>query len=73
MGQALSRIIRPAEAARILGISRPIIYRWEKSGRIAPRVILGPGVSGWKEEDLAAFVDSAPRGGQQQCVRETVE
>ena len=63
MAQNLSRIIRPAEAARILGISRPTIYRWEKSGRIAPRVILGPGVSGWREEDLAAFIAAAPRGG----------
>lgn len=60
----LYRIIRPAQAARLLGISRATLYRWEASGRLAPRVILGPGTSGWKEEDLAAFIAQAPRGGQ---------
>jgi predicted DNA-binding transcriptional regulator AlpA len=59
-----SRIIRPAQAARLLGISRATLYRWSASGRLAPRVILGPGVSGWKEEDLAAFIAAAPRGGR---------
>ena len=58
----LSRIIRPAQAARLLGISPATLYRWERAARLAPRVILGPGVSGWREEDLAAFIDAAPRG-----------
>ena len=61
--QSVSPILRPAQAARLLGVSRATIYRWEKDGRLAPRVILGPGTSGWKEEDLAAFIAMAPRGG----------
>jgi predicted DNA-binding transcriptional regulator AlpA len=60
----LSPIIRPGNAARLLGISRATLYRWEASGRLAPRVILGPGTSGWREEDIAAFLASAPRGGE---------
>ncbi|HEY2293077.1 MAG TPA: helix-turn-helix domain-containing protein [Thermoanaerobaculia bacterium] len=59
----LSPILRPAQAARLLGVSRATIYRWEAAGRLAPRVILGPGTSGWREEDLAAFIAAAPRGG----------
>ncbi len=59
----LSRILRPAQAARLLGISRATLYRWAAAGRLAPRVILGPGTSGWREEDLAAFIAAAPRGG----------
>jgi predicted DNA-binding transcriptional regulator AlpA len=66
MTPPLSRIIRPAQAARLLGISRATLYRWEASGRLAPRVILGPGTSGWKEEDLAAFIAAAPRGGKRE-------
>lgn len=61
----VSRIIRPAQAARLLGISRATLYRWEASGRLAPRVILGPNTSGWREEDLAAFIAAAPRGGRE--------
>jgi predicted DNA-binding transcriptional regulator AlpA len=60
---ALSPILRPAQAARVLGVSRATIYRWEAAGRLAPRVILGPGTSGWREADLAAFIAAAPRGG----------
>lgn len=67
----LSRILRPAHAARVLGISRATLYRWEKAGRLAPRVILGPGTSGWREEDLAAFIAAAPRGGPDYRERET--
>ena len=65
---AVSPILRPAQAARLLGISRATIYRWEKAGRLAPRVILGPGTSGWREEDLAAFIDAAPRGGPERVL-----
>ncbi|HSS52108.1 MAG TPA: helix-turn-helix domain-containing protein [Thermoanaerobaculia bacterium] len=60
---SVSPILRPAQAARLLGISRTTLYRWEAAGRLAPRVILGPGTSGWREEDLAAFIAAAPRGG----------
>ncbi len=62
MSAPLSRIVRIKEAARILGASRATIYRWEAAGRLAPRVRLGPNTTGWREEDLAAFIAAAPRG-----------
>ncbi|HWM89426.1 MAG TPA: helix-turn-helix domain-containing protein [Thermoanaerobaculia bacterium] len=62
---AVSPIIRPAQAARLLGISRATLYRWEASGRLAPRVILGPNTSGWRESDLEAFIATAPRAGRE--------
>jgi excisionase family DNA binding protein len=71
MSVPLTRILRPAQAARLLGISRATLYRWERAGRLAPRVILGPGTSGWREEDLAAFIAAAPRGGPDYRERET--
>jgi predicted DNA-binding transcriptional regulator AlpA len=58
----VSPIVRPSQAARLLGISIATLYRWEAAGRLAPRVILGPNTSGWREEDLAAFIAAAPRG-----------
>ncbi len=60
----LSRIYRPGKVARVLDVSRATVYRWEASGRLPPRVILGPGVSGWLEQDIAAFIEAAPRGGK---------
>jgi predicted DNA-binding transcriptional regulator AlpA len=59
---AVSPIVRPSQAARLLGISIATLYRWESAGRLAPRVRLGPNTSGWREEDLAAFIAAAPRG-----------
>lgn len=64
----LSSILRPAQAARVLGVSRATLYRWEAAGRLAPRVILGPNTSGWREEDLAAFIAAAPRGGPERVL-----
>jgi len=66
----VSPIIRPAQAARLLGISRATLYRGEAAGRLAPRVRLGPGTSGWTEEDLAAFIAAAPRGSEEAQARE---
>jgi predicted DNA-binding transcriptional regulator AlpA len=60
---AVSPIVRPSQAARLLGVSRATLYRWESSGRLAPRVILGPNTSGWREEETSRPSLLRPRGG----------
>lgn len=57
-----SRIIRPKDAAILLGISKATLYRWERQGRIAERVKLGPKVSGWRESDLIEFIEKSSLG-----------
>lgn len=56
-------LLRPAKAAEFLGLSRATLYRYEQSGRLPPRVVVGPGASGWRLSDLTGFLDSLPRGG----------
>jgi predicted DNA-binding transcriptional regulator AlpA len=56
-----SRILRPAAAARYIGLSRATVYRLERAGVLPPRILLGPGASGWLLADLDAFIDSRPR------------
>lgn len=56
-------LLRPRAAARYLGVSPPTVYRWEASGLLPPRIVLGPGVSGWRLADLNALLESRPRGG----------
>ncbi len=47
-----TRIIRAAELAERLGISRVTLWRWERAGRIPKKVIIGPNVSGWVEAEI---------------------
>ena len=56
-------LYRPAKAAEHLGVSRATLYRYEKSGRLPHRLVLGPGASGWRLSDLELYLDSLPRGG----------
>lgn len=60
--QQQGRIIRPKDAAKLLSISKATLYRWEKEGRLAKRITLSPGVSGWRESDLIAFIEQAEKG-----------
>lgn len=56
-------ILRPAAAAKYLGVSKATAYRWEAAGTLPPRIILGPGVSGWRLSELNALLEARPRGG----------
>ena len=54
------RVLRPAAAARKLGISRSTLYRWEKAGAIPSRMQLGANAVGWYERDLDKFLEHRP-------------
>ena len=53
----LSRILRPRQLAELLGISLPTLYRWLKRDGFPPKLRLGPGVVGWREEDVRSWLD----------------
>jgi len=56
-------LLRPAQAAKFLGLSRASLYRYEAAGRLPHRLVIGPGASGWRLSDLERFLDGLPRGG----------
>lgn len=61
------RIVRPREAARLLGSSVPSLYRWCREGRLPRPTRFGPGSSGWRLSVLEAFLrraEEANRDGE---------
>ena len=56
----VDRIVRKNEAARLLGVSLTSLWRLETLGLISAVTIL-PGLAGFKESELQAFVDSRER------------
>jgi predicted DNA-binding transcriptional regulator AlpA len=55
------RILRVNVVAERLGCSRATLYRLEGAGLLPPRIIIGPGASGWLEADIDRFIDERPR------------
>lgn len=66
MKKVSTRILRAAELAERLGISRVSLWRWERQGRMPPKRIVGPNVIGWLESEIdewmASLPTAAPRG-----------
>ena len=50
------QLVRPAELARLLGVSRTSLWSWRKAGTFPAPVRLGSCV-GWKLEDVSRFLD----------------
>lgn len=66
MDESFRRILRPREAAAILGVSKPTLYRLAAAGRIPQRVKVGPNCSGWVSDELFEFVAGLPRVGPEE-------
>lgn len=59
-------ILRPAEAARYLGVSPQTVYRWAQTGSLPRPIKMGPRSSGWRLHDLEKFLEEREqlsRGG----------
>ena len=56
-----SRIVREKDRLAITGVPRASWNRLEKQGQTPKRVILGPRIVGWYEDELYHFNASRPR------------
>ena len=55
-------ILRTAAVIRLTGLSRTTLSRLERQGEFPARVRLGLNSVGWKEEEVARWIDARPRG-----------
>lgn len=73
-GIKVARMFTVSEVAELLGIARMTVYRWEETGILPPRIILGPSMSGWREEDISKLIviaeSSIPRESNAWNLRE---
>ena len=54
----MNQIVRPAQAASMLGISKPTLYRLIKNGELPPPIKISERASGWTNETLIQFIKS---------------
>ena len=50
-------IIRRKQAAEMLGVSIPTLWRWEHSGAFPKAVRIGPNASGYLLSDIQAWLE----------------
>jgi predicted DNA-binding transcriptional regulator AlpA len=62
----IKRVVAPAVAADILGVSSPTLARWRKKDGVGPRFVrLGVRRIGYRLADLNAWLESRATGGEQ--------
>ena len=59
----LDRIIRAREITAIVGLSRPYLYVLINKGEFPEPVKLSSRASGWRESDIAAWIESRESSG----------
>jgi predicted DNA-binding transcriptional regulator AlpA len=55
-------ILRAAAVIRLTGLSRTTLWRLERQGEFPARVRLGLNSVGWREEEIARWINTRPRG-----------
>lgn len=55
-----AEVLRPREAARYVGLSRPTIDRWRKAGKFPKALQLGAQAIGWRRSNLDEWLDERP-------------
>ena len=60
MDQYTTRIMRTPEVAETLGVSKPTLDRWRKSGRFPAPIRLGRRSIGWRSTDVEDWINSRP-------------
>ncbi len=54
-----TQIVRPAEAAKLLGVSKSTLYHWSKHTPDFPtRIQVGPRTTGWLKHELLAWLEA---------------
>jgi predicted DNA-binding transcriptional regulator AlpA len=56
-------IIRRKPFAHALGVSLPTLDRWQREGRIAKGIRIGPRSIGWRESYLKQFLAEREKAG----------
>ncbi len=59
-GEQRAEVLRPREAARYVGLSRPTIDPWRKAGKFPKALRLGAQAIGWRRSDLDAWLNERP-------------
>ncbi len=56
------RIVRVAQAAQLLGVSRSTLWRWVRDGLMPRPIRLGPVARGWNQTDLERWLSERTHG-----------
>lgn len=65
-----SRLVRPAELAKTLGVSRVTLWRWERAGRLPKKRHIGPNVVGWLESEIEDWFNTSSSPHAEEATRE---